>query len=133
MDLFKLCALALIGICVTAFFKQARSEMLPVVRIAVLTVLAVCAITAAEPILTYLYRLTQLSILTSEHTKLLFKVAGISVLTHYCAELCRESGESEIASGVETVGKIQLLLLSLPLLEEIFSAVDRLLEIGGTV
>ena len=52
-------------------------------------------------------------------------------MTQYVADICRESGESAAASGVETVGKLEILLLSLPLIDEILRVAERLLSMGG--
>jgi stage III sporulation protein AD len=56
---------------------------------------------------------------------------GIALLTQFCADVCRESGESGAASTVELTGKMEILLLCLPLLDEILSAARELLSLGG--
>lgn len=131
MDIFKACAIALICICAAAFLKQMKSDLLPSVRITAITVLTFFAILSAEPLISYLRTLAQAPML-SEHTEMLFKAVGLAILAQCCAELCRECGENGIASSVETVGKIQLLLLSLPLLEEVFGIASQLLDLGGS-
>lgn len=130
MDAFKLCALALICLCAALFLKQLKADMLPPLRIAFVILFSFCAIFTAEPLISYLRELGQMSLL-SGHLERLFKAVGLAILTQCCANLCKESGENGLASGVETIGKIELLLLSLPLLEEIFSIASELLTLGG--
>ena len=131
MDIFKVCAVALICICAATFLKQTKADLLPSLRVTAITVLTFSAILAAEPIVSYVRTLAQMPIL-SAHAETLMKAVGLSILAQCCAELCRECGENGIANGVETVGKIQLLLLSLPLLEEVFTMASQLLDLGGT-
>ncbi len=130
MDPFKLFAIALLCVSAAAVLKQLRAELLPPLRIAAILLLIFGAILAADPLFSYLRTLGEIAIL-SEHTAVLFKAVGLAILTQYCAELCRECGENGIAGGVELVGKVEVLLLALPFLEEILQLVNHLLELGG--
>ena len=63
-----------------------------------------------------------------EMSALMFKGLGVAVLTQLCAELCRQSGESALATGVEGAGRAELLLLCLPLLRELLQTAQNLLD-----
>ncbi len=122
--------LAVLGISVTAIVKQWKSDFLPLVRLGITIVLGTVLLSAAAPVLSFLRVLTE----ESEHsayTALLFKALGIALLTQICADICRESGESGLAGGVELTGKVEILLLCLPLMEELLEAARNLLTIGG--
>ncbi len=56
---------------------------------------------------------------TSAYVKLLLKAGGIAYLTDITAGLCRNAGESSLGTYVELAGRAELILLSLPLLEEL--------------
>ena len=59
----------------------------------------------------------------------MFKTLGICFLAQFAADSCRDAGESALASKVELAGKISILVLSLPLFEDI--AQTALGLIGG--
>lgn len=63
--------------------------------------------------------MAQLSQLSEGHTALILKVLGIAVLAEFAAQACRDAGEEGIALRVEMGGKLMLITLSLPVLEEI--------------
>ena len=67
--------------------------------------------------------------LTQEYGLILFKTLGICFLAQFAADSCRDAGESALASKVELAGKISILVLSLPLFEDI--AQTALGLIGG--
>jgi stage III sporulation protein AD len=48
-----------------------------------------------------------------------FKMLGVAWLAQIGADLCREFGSPTVAGYVEGVGKVELLLLALPLLKEV--------------
>ncbi len=57
----------------------------------------------------------------------LYKVVGAAYLGQIAAALCRDAGESALASALELCTKLTVLLLSLPLLTSLF---DRLAGIA---
>ena len=51
----------------------------------------------------------------------LFKALGIGMVGQFTAELCRDAGEPVLASRVEFFCKVEIVLLSLPLVREILT------------
>jgi stage III sporulation protein AD len=62
-----------------------------------------------------------------ETTSLLLRGLGVAMVSHVCADFCRQSGEASIAQGVEMAGKAQILLLALPSMRELVSLAEQLL------
>ncbi len=129
MTSLKFCMLAIMGVCVAMIIKQWRSDFLPLVRLGVLLLLGTAAISAASPLITYLSELTKTEAF-APYSGILLKALAIAILTQYAAEICRECGESSVASGVEMTGKIEILLLCLPLVNEILEAAQKLLSLS---
>lgn len=63
--------------------------------------------------------IASLAALEEEKTALIIRVLGISLLCEFAARACRDAGEEGIAMRVELGGKVMLLSMSLPLLQEI--------------
>ena len=53
--------------------------------------------------------------LSDEFSGVLFKALGICIVTQLAGDVCRDAGESAIASKVEMAGKLAVLISSLPL------------------
>lgn len=51
--------------------------------------------------------------------KIAFKALGVCYITQFAADTCRDFGQSALASKAELVGKCAVLLLSVPLIENI--------------
>ena len=64
-----------------------------------------------------------------KYISLMLKSLCISYLVHICASICRDSGEASIAGYIELVGKIEIILLSLPLIEEIVGISKEIVEL----
>ncbi len=130
MTLTKVCMIAVLGIAVTMIVKQWKSDLLILIRLSLVLVLGTILIGAATPLFSYFQELTQYT-KGIAHTELLFKALGIALLTEICANICKECGESSLATGVELTGKIEILLLALPMISEILEIAEGLLSMGG--
>jgi len=55
----------------------------------------------------------------TEHMSILVRALGITYLTSISADICRSSGEASIAGYIEGAGRVELLLLAIPLLRDL--------------
>ena len=130
MDSLRVCLLALIGVTAITVVRKWNSDFLPLIRLTISILISATVISLASPIVSYLQNLTEASGIAS-YAEFLFKALGVAILTQCCAELCRESGESGAASGVELAGRVEILLISLPLINELLATARELLELGS--
>ena len=130
MQIVQYTALAILALAVILIVKQWKGDHLLLVRLAVTILFGGIALTAAAPLLQYLRTLLGMGS-ASPYAEILFKALGIAVLAQIAASVCRDCGENSVADGIELLGRIELLLLSLPLIAEILSAAQELLSLGG--
>ena len=130
MTPLKLCMVALLMLASTTVIKQWKADFLPLVRIGAVALFGILLIASTEPLLSLLGTLTVGSG-TSQYVEIILKGLGIVILTQICSDICKDSGEGTLAGNIETVGKLELLLLCIPLIEEILGTAERLFEMGG--
>ena len=128
--LFGAAVLAVLAIMIIR--KQSPDTALTLRLVATVALAAVC-IFAIEPIVEYVRELSDTRGNTEKigvACEVLLKTLGISILTHVTATVCRDSGEGSIAYYVELGGKIEILLLSLPLIREMIDTTLTLMEMS---
>ncbi|WP_067836833.1 stage III sporulation protein AD [Amphibacillus sediminis] len=59
------------------------------------------------------------------HLETMFQIIGIAYLTELGAQLTRDAGLSAIASKIELVGKVFILIVSVPVLTAVIEAIIR--------
>lgn len=128
MDL-RICLLALTALILAMLIKQWRADLLPLVRLSVILVFAFLLISSATPLIGYLRSLMNAST-AGKYTEPMLKALGVAVLTQFCSEICKECGESGIATGVETAGKLEIMLLCLPLIHDLLKIASELMSLG---
>ena len=80
-----------------------------------------------SPVLDYIRTLASIPTV-APYFSVVMKALGIGFLTQTGADLCRDTGESSIASKVEFAGKVAILVICLPTLR---SVVDLSLSVLG--
>ena len=128
MEGTRIGALALVGLTALLILRQYKPEWAPFLRIAV-TVLAMGSIVSmAGTVILYMTDLTVgTTALGGEIWRILLKALGIAFLSETAASICRDSGESGLAGWVEMAGKLEILLLSFPLIRTVMDTVATLL------
>ncbi len=58
-----------------------------------------------------------------QYGNVILKAFGISIIIELLSDFCKESGENSIATKIELFGKIEIIVLSLPLVEKILEIV----------
>ncbi len=131
--LLKLFGGAILCVLVTVILKKESPDSATVLRMLSGVVLAVACIYAVSPLVEYILEIGEgfsASNEIYEAAEVLVKALGVSLLTHICATVCRDSGEGSLAGYVELGGKIEIMILSLPLLRGLLDTAFELLEMS---
>lgn len=63
-----------------------------------------------------------------ETAKILVKSLGIALMAQLVADICREAGEAAVGTQVELAAKLEILLLAIPLAQELMEMAKTLLS-----
>ena len=126
MDTITL-SFAAVGISVIVIVvRRLREELSPALIIAATIAILSVVIRLAMPVLEFTKQLAE-SYGMSGYLGVMMKALGIALCSRICADICRDCGETAIATKVEIGGKIGILLLSIPLLQQITNSINNLI------
>ncbi len=128
VTMFRTAGLAITAVLIAKLIRRYTEE-----QALLLTLLAGIGITAAgilamSPILNEIDSLLAQGGLTPEQTASIAKAAGICCVTQLAADICKDAGETAVASAVMFSGKIALILLILPLFQPLLSSLREVLS-----
>ena len=126
MSEIKICGLILCVLVVSAFFKQLRAEYSLILRIFATILVTYLSITAISPLLDYINEITK-DTAVNKYLPVLLKSLGISLVIHLTADICNDAGETSLAEKITLFGKMEILVLSLPLIKELFNLAQGML------
>ena len=115
----KFCGIIICCIVLTSIFKNLKSEYTLFIRISITLIISVISFSLFVPILEYLNEITKNTVVY-QYLPSLIKILGIVIITEITVDICNDSGESGIASKVSLFAKSEILLLTLPLIKELF-------------
>ena len=130
MEILRICGLSLTAFTALLLLRQWKSEIVAPLRIGALVLIMIFLVGRITPLLQFLKELTHATGIQGYAT-ILFEALGVAFLSYCCAAACREGGETGLASILELAGRIEILLLSLPLIQEILTTARTLLSVGG--
>ncbi len=129
MESARIGGIALVGLVALLLLKEAKPTWAPFVRIAVAVAAFGLLLSMASAVWETVEELSAVggSVLDGEAGSILVRALGIAFLTEVTASICRDSGEGGLAGFVEMAGKLELLLLSFPLIRLVLDTVASLL------
>ena len=127
MGILQISGLALAALTVLLALRELRPALTPTVRLAAVLLLIGAALALYAPLLSRITSLLELGS-TGELTQPVLRALGIALVCEITALLCAEAGEAGIAEGVRLFGRLEILLLSLPLLDRVLELAKELLE-----
>lgn len=131
VDILKVSAVALVGLVALLVLRQIRPEWATLLRLGVTVILVGMLLAMVATVVDFATQIGgESELLSGGMWQMLLKVLGITVITEVAAGICRDVGESGIASWVETAGRLEILILSLPLITEILTMVKELLAVS---
>lgn len=126
MNGLTVCAVGILCVVASLCIRTLKPEFSPMLRLAFCLLFGIWALAALRPMVEQLR--SWMDDVTTLETGVLFHALGIAFLTHITAELCRDCGENTLAGGVETLGKLEILVLCLPLIGAVMEMVREILQ-----
>ena len=123
MDIFKITAFAVCGAVLSLVLKEYRPSIAVCLGI-------LCALLLFFEVLGQInYIFTSVNTIASglsvnrEYMETIIKIIGVSCISRFGTEICRDAGQNAIAANLELAGKIIIVALSLPLLISVINLI----------
>lgn len=129
MEWFKIGGIVLISLTAILLLRAYKPEWAVLLRMGAMVVCLGLMLDLMGQAVTYASELTAMTGgVDGEAWEMLLKALGLAFLTEITASICRDSGEGGLATWVETAGRLEILLLSFPLIRRIMDIVVALLK-----
>ena len=128
MDIVKISGIALTAALAVVVLKQLRPEMEIAVKLAAFAVLLGAALPLLISAVNFSNDLLEVGGAT-RFAPYLWKALGIALLTEIGAGVCRDCGAGSVGDALELYGRWEVLVISLPLFQEILTVAKELLAL----
>lgn len=127
MSIVAVCAYAVISACIIATVRQLRPELGSVAAAVAGVLVLSYVVSAVAPFIDFVKGVAAERCVESYFT-LMLKALAISLCCRMSAEICRDCGENTLATRVELVGKAGIVLISLPIVQQLFEIAKDMLK-----
>jgi stage III sporulation protein AD len=127
--LFKIFGAGILVAFAAVFLRKSSSDIAVLLKICGGVILAAACIARISPIIEYVNEICSVAAFGEEINQsvgVLLRVLCVAMLTGICSNICRDCGENSIAHYTELGGKIEMLILALPLFENVLRTVMEL-------
>ena len=127
MGILQICGLSLIALVTLLSLRELRPALTVPVRLVSTLLLIGAALALYAPVLSRITALID-TVGAGALTSPLLRALGIALVCEITALFCTEAGEPGVAEGVRLFGRLEILILSLPLLDKLLELAKELLE-----
>jgi stage III sporulation protein AD len=116
MEILQIVGLAMVAAVLAVILKQDRPEF--ALQISILTgiIIFTVMLTKITAVINVIQGLANRADIDEIYFNTILKIIGISYITEFGAQVCRDAGSTAIASKVEFAGKIIILVLAVPII-----------------
>ncbi len=109
--------------------KSTKPELSFAVTVTGVIVILLFLVDSLRGVLSIFASIAQVAGIENELLKLLIKIVGVGYLTEFCAGILQDFGSSAVADKVVLGGKITVLIMSLPIIENLLKMIQGFLQL----
>ena len=127
MDIIKIIGVGLISLIIIIIVRQYKPEFTLYVSLLAGALILLFIMDKIDGIISLLTSLSNKTAINNEFLGLLIKITGIAFLTEFAVSICKDTGESAIASKIDMGGKVIIISMSIPIISSLLETIIEVL------
>ncbi len=127
MNIGGVMAFIIIAVILALSLKAKNPEISSLISVAICIVIVSICIGRLETIINSLKSITNYIKIEKTYLIVLLKLIGIAYICEFASGISKDAGYSAVASQIELVGKLTMLMVSLPILLQVVEAIVGLM------
>lgn len=129
MEIMSLIGISVVGALICVVLKQYKPEYALAAAICTGIMILIFTVPELSEIFDLLKDMSKLGEIDMQYSEVVVKALGICIITQLASDTCKDCGQNAIASKVELVGKISVLVISVPVFAALAKTVQKLIDI----
>ena len=127
MEIVKIIGIALIALIIIIMLKQYRPEYAIFISILTGILILFLVMDRLTGIINLIQSIQNKFSINTQFIALLIKITGIAFLSEFAVSICKDSGETAIASKIELGSKIILISMSIPIISSLLEIILKIM------
>ena len=126
MNEIKMCGFVLCALIICVVFKNLKSEYSLLIRLVITVSVSIASFIIIEPLLSFIDEISK-NTAVYNYFPTLIKALGIALTVQITSDICKDAGEISLGERIELFGKVEILLISIPLVKNIFKLCEAII------
>lgn len=122
----KITAICIISAVICGILGAQGREYALYIKIAAVCLIMSAVVVYISPVIDGINSIFLRADIGDKYITVLFKAVGICYISQFACDICKDSGENALATQAELAGKAALIVLAMPLVEELTGIVVSL-------
>ena len=127
MNIISVCGFCIASVIACKALENDSRQLKTVLTLVVAVIFLLSTVGFVSQIISAVSSLFDAAKIDDMYIKVIFKCLGVTYLTQFAADYCKDCGENAIASQVLLAGRISVLVISLPLFKAFVEIVKSLI------
>ena len=127
MNIISVCGFCIASVIACKAIENDSRQLKTVLTLVVAVIFLLSTVGFVSQIISAVSSLFDAAKIDGMYIKVIFKCLGVTYLTQFAADYCKDCGENAIASQVLLAGRISVLVISLPLFKAFVEIVKSLI------
>ncbi len=130
MDIFKIAGIGLAATVLAVFVKNWKPELAIQISLIATVIIFASVLPYLKTLIDMFKDISNKSGIETRYIGIVLKVIGIAYVAQFASELCKDAGESAIASKIEVAAKVIIMTLSMPVIYSLLEVVNEIIHFG---
>ena len=126
-EIVKIIGIGMIAVIIIIVVKQYRPEFAIYISIVAGILILMISLQKMGVIVSLIKSISDKAGINGEFLEILLKITGIAILTEFAVSICKDSGESAIASKIEIGSKVVIISMSIPIISSLLEVMLNIL------
>ncbi|BAF59350.1 MAG: stage III sporulation protein AD [Pelotomaculum sp.] len=126
MEVLQIVAIGLIAAVLIAVVKSQRPELAVLLSLAAGVTLFLLVLGKIGTVIDVIRELALRAGISMVYLGTILKIVGIAYIAEFGAQICRDAGEGAVAAKIEFAAKILIMVLAVPIIVAVLSALLKL-------
>lgn len=127
MEIIKLIGIGLIALVVIIIVKQYKPEFAIYVSLAAGILILSITFSTISQIINVIQGFSQKVSISNTFIVILLKITGIAILAEFATSICKDAGETAIATKIDIGSKVMIIATSIPIISSLLEVILKVL------
>lgn len=128
MNIISVCVLGLFAVLGSLTLKNYNKEISALLIISAVILMCLTSLPVLSELFSSINEFSTAANIQNEYISVLIKSLGICYITQLSVNICKENGSQSIASQIEIAGKLMILILAIPIYNDLITMISDFLQ-----